>query len=216
VVSRIQQRIRRDGIAATARQMGRRLRKVAYLREEHLWYQLDLDDSRPRRELPDEVRLVRAQPADAEAVAQLGQDVEAARQRIEDGNDLWLVFDGDQALFACYTFRYATPVMAAADGTLSLPPGAACLEDSVAAPAARGRGIAPGAWTLVGDELARAGYTALVTKIETANAPSRKAVEKVGFRPVAVMQHQRVALRRRTAVEAVGAGLGEELAARLT
>jgi RimJ/RimL family protein N-acetyltransferase len=216
VINRLIQRIRRDGPAETAREVVRRVRKVAYLREEHLWYQLDLTDSRPRRELPEEVRLVRATEADADAVAALGQEPAEARRRLEAGNDLWLVFDGDDPLFACYTFRQATPVMAASHGTLSLPPGAACLEDSVAAPAARGRGIAPGAWTLVGDQLAKDGFSALVTKIETANAASRKAVEKVGFREVAVMQHRRVAMRRRTAVQAVGNGLGEELAARLT
>jgi RimJ/RimL family protein N-acetyltransferase len=216
VISRLYQRLRREGPATTAREVWQRLRKLAYLREEHLWYQLDLDDSRPRRELPEDVRLVHATASDVAAVGELGQDVEQARNRLAAGNDIWLVFDGDEPLFACYTFRHATPVMAAAHGQLALPPGAACLEDSIAAPAARGRGIAPGAWTLVGDELARAGYTALVTKVETANAPSRKAVEKVGFRPVAVMQHQRVAMRRRTAVETMGNGLGEELAARLT
>jgi RimJ/RimL family protein N-acetyltransferase len=216
VITRVIERIRRDGLAATGCEVIRRLRRLAYLREEHLWYQLDLDDRRPRRELPDEVRLVRATPADADAVAALGQEPAEARRRLEAGNDLWLVFDGDDPLFACYTFRQAAPVMAASHGTLSLPPGAACLEDSVAAPAARGRGIAPGAWTLIGDQLAKDGFSALVTKIETANAASRKAVEKVGFREVAVMEHQRVVMRRRTAVQAVGNGLGEELAARLT
>jgi hypothetical protein len=216
VISRLIQRVRRDGLAVTGREVIRRMRKLAYLREEHLWYQLDLDDSRPRRELPDDVRLVRAQASDADAVAALGQDPAEARGRLEAGNDLWLVFDGDDPLFACYTFRQAAPVMAASDGTLSLPPGAACLEDSVAAPAARGRGIAPGAWTLIGDELIKDGYTALITKVETGNIPSRKAVEKVGFREVALMEHQRVALRRHTAVRPMGTGLGEELAARLT
>jgi RimJ/RimL family protein N-acetyltransferase len=216
VIKRLFHRVRRDGAAATAREIVRRVRKLAYLREEHLWYQLDLDDSRPRRELPEEVRLVRAQPSDADAVAALGQEPEEARRRLEAGNDLWLVFDGDDPLFACYTFRQATPVMAASHGTLELPPGAACLEDSVAAPAARGRGIGPGAWTLIGDELAKDGYVALVTKIETGNVPSRKAAEKVGFREVAVMEHQRVVMHRRTSVRAIGNGLGDELAARLT
>jgi RimJ/RimL family protein N-acetyltransferase len=216
VISRLLQRVRRDGFAVTGREVLRRVRKVAYLSEEHLWYQLDLDDSRPRRELPEDVRLVRAQASDAAAVEALGQEPAQALRRLEEGNDLWLVFDGEEPLFACYTFRQTTPAMAASHGTLTLPPGAACLEDSVAAPAARGRGIAPGAWTMIGDELIKDGFTALVTKVETSNIPSRKAVEKVGFREVAVMDYQRVAMRRRTAVRPVGTGLGEELAARLT
>jgi RimJ/RimL family protein N-acetyltransferase len=75
-------------------------------------------------------------------------------------------------------------------------------------------GIAPAAWTLIGDELARAGFNTLVTKIETSNTPSRRAVEKVGYRPVAEMRYMRVGSRRRTAVRSLD-GLGEELATRL-
>jgi RimJ/RimL family protein N-acetyltransferase len=215
VIGRLYQHFRREGFAATAREVGRRLRKLAYLREEHLWYELDLDDGRLRRELPQGLRLVRAGEPEVTSVAALGQDVEQTRERLEQGNDLWLVFEGERPLFACYTFRQVTPVMAASHGELALPTGAACVEDAVTAPAARGRGIAPGAWTLIGDQLEQDGYRALVLKIETANASSRKAVEKIGFRPVAVMQHERMALRRRTAVETIGNGLGEELAARL-
>ncbi|MBA3262227.1 MAG: GNAT family N-acetyltransferase [Thermoleophilaceae bacterium] len=151
-----------------------------------------------------------------DALASFGRDPEEARQCLAGGNDVWLAFEGDQPLFACFTFLHAAPVMAASGGTLSLPPGAACLEDSVTSPAARGRGIAPAAWTLIGDELERRGFRAIVTKIETSNTASRRAVEKVGFRSVAVMQHKRVGPRRRTSVEAVGSGLGSELAARLS
>ena len=215
MTGRLWNRVRRDGPGATARVAAHRIRKLAYLREEHVWYQCDLDE-RPRRDLPDEVRFVRADESQVEALALLGRDPDEARECLAGGNDVWFVFDGDQPLFACFTYRHSAPVMAASQGTLPLPPGTACLEDSVTSPAARGRGIAPGAWTLIGDELARAGFTKLVTKIETANTPSRKAVEKVGYRPVAVMQHQRVGRRRRTAVEALGGGLGHELATRLS
>ena len=134
------------------------------------------------------------------------------------------MLDDDGPLFSCFTFRKATPVAAAAKGRLPLPPGTACLEDSVTSAAARGRGIAPACWTLIGDELAAAGFTTLVTKIETSNAASRRAVEKVGFEPVAVMDFVRVGARRRTAVEALGGhrrrarhapGLAAQLAVRV-
>jgi RimJ/RimL family protein N-acetyltransferase len=107
-------------------------------------------------------------------------------------------------------------VIAAPGRTLALPEGVACLEDSVTAAAARGRGIAPAAWTLIGDELQQAGFKTLVTKIETENQASRRAVEKVGYRLVAVMDHERTGPRRRTTVRPVGDGIGEMLAARLT
>jgi RimJ/RimL family protein N-acetyltransferase len=210
-------RIRHDGLRATGRAALRRVRKLVYLHEEHIWYQCDLAEDRPRRELPAEVRFIRAEPAQTDIVAELGQSSEQARERLEAGNDLWLVLEDDgDPLFACYTFRRSAPVLAAPNRTLLLPPETASLEDSVTSPAARGRGIAPGAWTRVCDELQRAGFTALITKIETANAPSRRAVEKAGFREVAVMRHTRVATRRRTTVRRVGEGLGGELAARLT
>ncbi len=188
---------------------------MAYLREEHTWWQQDLDD-RPRFDLAEGLRFVRATAAEAGAVAELGQDPQMALDRLADGNDLWIVFDGEQPLFACYTYRQTAPVMAASHGELDLPDGAACLEDSLASPAARGRGIAPATWTLVGDTLREEGFKALVTKIETSNKSSNRAVEKVGFRPIAVMEHERVVLRRNTAVRSMGTGLGEELAARLT
>jgi RimJ/RimL family protein N-acetyltransferase len=192
----------------------RRVRRLAYLQEEHTWWQQDLDD-RPRFELGEGLRFVRATAAEAPAVVELGQDLDEALGRLQEGNDLWLVFDGDQPLFACYTFRQSAPVMAATGGQLDLPEGAACLEDSFASPAARGRGIAPATWTLVGDALRAEGFQALVTKIESSNKASNRAVEKVGYRPIAVMKHERVAMRRHTAVKPIGTGLGEELAARL-
>ena len=214
MLTRLSNRLRNDGAGATARAAALRIRKLAYLREEHLWYQCDLDDSRPRRELSEEVRLIRADASQMDALIRVGQDPEDVRLCLDGGNDVWLALDDDGPLFSCFTFRNETPVAAAAKGRLPLPPGTACLEDSVTSPAARGRGIAPACWTLIGDELAAAGFTALVTKIETSNTASRRAVEKVGFAPVAVMQFVRVGARRRTAVEALG-GLGGELATRL-
>lgn len=192
------------------------MRSLAYVREEHVWYQRELGVRPAGCELPEGLRLVRADESGLDAVAQLGQNPQQARARLEAGNDIWLVLDGDEPVFVSFTFRQSTPVIAASNGTLTLPPGAACLEEAYTAPAARGRGIAPAAWTLIGAELAEAGFGTLVTKIETSNAASRRAAEKTGFRPVAVMQHQRTGARRRTDVLALGGGLGDELAARLS
>jgi hypothetical protein len=216
VFGRLWNRLRRDGPRATALAIARRVRKLAYVREEHVWYERDLRVRPAGCELPEGLRLVRADETWLDDVAQLGQNPQQARARLDAGNDIWLVLDGEEPVFVSFTFRQSTPVIAASNGTLTLPPGAACLEEAYTTPAARGRGIAPAAWTLIGAELAEAGFRALVTKIETSNAASRRAAEKAGFRPVAVMQHQRTGALRRTDVLALGGGLGDELAARLS
>lgn len=196
--------------------MVRRARKVAYVREEHVWYQRDLKRAGASIELPQGLRLVRADEPQVDLVVRLGQNLDEARERFDGGADVWLVLDGDEPVFLCFTFRQTTPVIAAADGLLVLPPGAACLEDAVTAPAARGRGIASAAWAQIGKRLAWAGFATLVAKVETDNTASKRVAEKAGFRPVAVMQHQRTGARRHTAVHALGGGLGDELAARLS
>jgi GNAT superfamily N-acetyltransferase len=194
----------------------RRVRKLAYVREEHVWYQCDLKRSGVSLELPEGLRLVRADATQVDSVVRLGQDLEEARERFESGADIWLVLDRDEPVFLCFTFRQTTPVIAASDGLLVLPAGTACLEDALTAPAVRGQGIASAAWAQVGEQLALAGFTTLVAKIETDNGASKRVAEKSGFRPVAVMEHQRTGVRRHTAVRALGGGLGDELAARLS
>lgn len=198
------------------RAVARRLRKLAYLREEHVWYERDLGRPGPGVELPGGLQLVRAAEEQAEVVSVFGQDVHQARERLAAGNDIWLVLEGEQPLFLCYTFRAAAPVIAAADGTLELPVGSACLEDAVTLPEARGRGIASAAWSAIADELGRAGLSTLVAKVETDNGASRRVAEKAGFAPVAVMEHQRTGVLRHTAVRPLGGQLGDELAARLS
>jgi L-amino acid N-acyltransferase YncA len=198
------------------RAIWRRLRKLAYLREEHVWYELNLGQPGSRLELPGGLRLERAEPSEVEIVTVFGQDVDQARERLESGNDIWLVREGETPLFLCYTFRAEAPVIAAAGGRLELPAGSACLEDAVTVPEARGRGIASAAWAAIGDELGRAGLSTLVAKVETDNVASRRVAENAGFKPVAVMQHERTGRRRRTAVRPLGGRLGDELAARLS
>jgi GNAT superfamily N-acetyltransferase len=203
---------RREGIGAALAHVWELARHRFYNREEHIWYQLDLDAERPRRELVDGVRLVRAGTDDAHRIADVGQFEDEAQRRLAAGNDLWLVLDHeDHSLFACWTFRSETPVLAAPHGLLSLPPGTACLEDSVTSPLARGKGIAPAAWTAIADILATEGFQSMITKITTDNVPSRKAVEKAGFREIAVMRMTSVATRQHVVLAASG-GVADSLA----
>ena len=188
-----------------------------YRNEEHVWYQLDVNAERPRREFVEGVRLVRAGADDAQRVEELGQVEDEARERLAAGNDLWLaVDDQDRALFACWTFRSETPVYAAPHGRLLLPDGTACLEDSVAAPLARGKGIAPASWTAIADTLSDEGFESMITKVTTDNAPSRKAVQKSGFREIGVMRLTRKGPRQRVVLAASGgvaAALAQSLGA---
>jgi len=216
VFQRFWHRLRAEGPRATAAAVSRRVRKLAYLREEHVWYGCDLNATTARAELPGGLRLVRAAASQVDSVVEVGQDLEEARERFEAGVDLWLVLDGERPVFLCFVFRDATPVLAATNGTLALPPATACLEDALTARAARGRGIGTAAWILIGEELRRDGFTTLVAKIETANTASKRMAEKAGFQPVAVMQHERTGGRSTTAVRPLGGGLGDELAARLS
>ena len=187
-------------------------RRLFYLREEHVWYQLDVHGERPRRPLADGVRLVRAGEEDAARVEEVGQIEAVAHARLASGNDLWLAIDQEgRLLFACWTFRSEAPVLAARDGRLQLPAGTACLEDSVTSPLARGKGIAPASWAGIADRLSEEGYEAMITKVTTENAPSRRAVEKAGFREIAVMRLTRIGPHRQVGLACMG-GVAQALA----
>ncbi|MEA2378566.1 MAG: hypothetical protein QOD13_2473, partial [Thermoleophilaceae bacterium] len=92
--ARFLNRLRVEGAGATARAVVRRIRKLAYLREEHVWYERDLHGAAPALDLPAGLRLVRADASQVDCVVELGQDVEEARERFDEGADLWLVLDG--------------------------------------------------------------------------------------------------------------------------
>jgi hypothetical protein len=209
-------RVRSDGVGAAARHSLLLVRDQVYLAEEHVWYELDVAGDRPRRELPDEVRLMRAGDGELAGAVAMGQRLEEVRERRAAGNDLWLAEDDGGPLFRCWIYRKRAPVLAAPGGWLELPPGTVCLEDSATTPRARGRGIAPGAWTGIADSLRDEGMDRMITKVGVENEPSRKAVVKSGFREVGVMRLVKTGPRKRTSMESDGSPMGDELAARLS
>lgn len=208
-------RVRSEGVGAAARQSVKLARRRVYLVEEHLWYALDLGGERPRRELPEEVRLGRPGHDRLEGAVEMGQRIEEVRERLSAGNDLWLAEDDGGPLFRCWIYRRRAPVLAAPGGWLELPDDTVVLEDSATTPRARGRGIAPGAWTAIADALRDEGLVHLITKVGVANEPSRKAVAKAGFREIALMRLVKTGPRKRTTIHQAEPGLGDELAARL-
>lgn len=209
-------RVRSNGVGAAARHSLGLARAQLYLVEEHVWYQLDPAAERPRRELPDDVQLVRAGDEQLDGGVEMGQHIKEIRKRRAAGNDLWLALDDDGALFRCWIYRDRTPVLAAPRGWLELPADTVVLEDSATAPRARGRGIAPGAWTGIADSLRDEGIVHMLTKVGVENEPSRKAVAKAGFREIGVMKLVKAGPRKRTTMESPEPGLGAELASRLT
>ena len=194
--------IRRDGVRGGLRTAVMRARSYIALSEDHVWYALDLAGERPKPRLAPELTLQCLQDPDMQLLGQLPSVVPLeAGARIDAGNDLWLVLEDDRLLFSCWVFRGQTPVIAASGGQLSLSADTVCLEDSVAAPAARGRGIAPATWAAIADTLAGEGKRWIITKIGVDNRSSRRAVEKVGFEPVALMHFRRMGPRSRTSIE---------------
>lgn len=218
--SRAWRKLRQQGPRALLRHVRSLLSRWIHLRESHVWYRLDIASRRRGLQLPEGVQTSRATAAEVERVAELGQDIQAARQYHAAGNDLWLTLEGEVLLFACWIFAGQTPVLAAPGGWLQLPPRTVCLEDSLTSPRARGRGIAPASWSTIAEELAADGVNSMLTKVATDNQPSRRAVEKAGFETVGVMRLLRLAGHKRTILEVVdrapAQALAEGLGARIS
>lgn len=197
--------LQRHGPTGLARQASLRLRSLVYLDEDHIWYLLRLDGIE-RLPLAEGYELRLAGDADVDLLGAMDTvSVEKAREQLQsEGVQLWLVLEDKAPAFCCWIYPRQTPVRAAASRTLELPSGVACLEDSFTDAEHRGRGIAGAAWTAIALELARQDYKMLITKVTVENIPSRRAVEKAGFRAAGVMH-----LRRRGAREHVTFERGE-------
>jgi hypothetical protein len=202
LISRVEYYLRRHGLRETIDRVITRIRTKLYLDETHVWYELVLATDRPRPALRPGLELIRARADDLSLLEELPTvSTLEGRLRMEGGNDLWLVLDGRQPVFACWTFSNSAPVEAATNGRLDLKPEIAYLENSVTSPSYRGRGpIAPAAWSQLADRLEKVGVKAMITKVEEDNKVMRWAIVKSGFREIAVMHFRRRGLRERTAV----------------
>jgi GNAT superfamily N-acetyltransferase len=204
---------RRRGVRTTAHFARQELERHLYVRDVHLWYALATQAERPAFELKPHLRFVRGGPDDARRLVELPTvSPETARRRMQAGAELYLVLDDqDRAILAAWLFEGATPVLAAPGGMLALPPGVASLEDTVTSPLARGQGVAPAAWSRMADALAARGVGTMVTTVHADNAPTHRAVGKVGFAEYAAVRYTRLGPRRRVEVWTDGGALGEHL-----
>ena len=211
------ERGRRLGWGATARHGAELLKDRFWLDQVHVWYRLPLSPPPVATQLPPSLELKLAREPDLDAYVALGQASKSATgERIARGAELWMVLhESGHAAFACWLFTGATPVSAAPNGWMRLPPSVVCLEDSVTSPAYRGRGIAPRAWSQLATRMGSQGYSDLITKVERENAPSRRAVIKAGFRGFAAMRFHRRPGAREVQLWADGTSLAAHLRASL-
>jgi ribosomal protein S18 acetylase RimI-like enzyme len=211
------QRARREGLLRTLRSIASRGVHELVLREEHIWYELLLQDDRRRRPMPAGLVLVEADQRQRRLAAQM--EGGPGRRQLDEfsrvGGQLWVVLDGERAAFTCWIFPKLAPALAAPGGWLELPAGTVCLEDSATSPDHRGRGIAPAAWSRIADVMADRGTASVITKVAVDNVPSRRAVTKAGFTEVAQMRLLRVGGRNLVRVKPLGTSMSAQLAERL-
>jgi len=185
------------------------------LHETHVWYELDLARVSPAS-VPDGLVVRRAAEGEAEVLRDIpATGVRRARGLLARGGVLWLAFRDGEPAFSCWTWRARTPLRAARGGWLALPPGVACLEDSVTAARFRGCGVAPAAWAVVAGAVRADGAHALVTKVGEDNTASRRAVEKAGFHVAASMRTDRTWPRSRVRVTDAATATARALAQEL-
>jgi hypothetical protein len=211
-------------LGRAARQLGVRgairlavvgLGRLAYLREAHVWYRLDLLSDLQRVELPRGMALVNGLLA-LRLLEQL-PDVRrrVVRRRISEGAELWIAHCDGRAVLSCWCFRKRTPALPSRGGWIDLPPATMGLDGAVGTHDAWGTGEIAAGWSALAGALADEGAEALVTKVEETNLPCRRAIEAVGFRAVASMQLSRIGGHARVALHLHEDGTTQFLRAQL-
>lgn len=199
-------KLRREGVRATARTAATLLAQRVWLREEHVWLLMGLDEPRPRPVLAPHLRVARVRDDQVGAVAQLGVSVAAARARLDRGHQLFGVLDGSRLVAVVWGFLGEAPTVMVPSGWLRLPAGHVNVEDTVVARELRGQGVAPAFYSVVFDDVRDQGCSWVVGKIKTENAANRRACAKLGWTEVAVVQLRRVLGRRTVTVRSLGTG----------
>jgi len=202
-VERVRAAIERRGVLGLAQESLTRAVHGVHRHEQHIWYDLRVADVPAVSSFDAPLQLCLASPDQLSLTEAVGRSALDARVWHGRGHHLWLVLDGATVAFACWIFRGRTPVHAARGGWLALPEDTVCLEHSITAPAYRGLGIAPRAWMQIANHLAGEGLATMITKVETDNVASRKAVGKAGFREIATQRFDRVGRRVSVSVEAI-------------
>lgn len=187
--------------------MTKRASRLPYLREQHLWWLMDLAKERPHLPLPHGMRAQRLEPAEMQAGGMLTEIGFVERQRrLADGAELWGVTDAGMVVSSCWIFRQRAPALASRGGWFDLPDDAVCMEDPLTLPCYRGRGIASAGWSHFGDALAARGVRAIIGKVKiTDTAWRRPSLVRAGFKPIAHMDLTRVWMQPRVTISLLSA-----------
>lgn len=190
---RVNESVKRHGLATGLRLSVQRARRLAYCYEAQVWYHLDLAASRPRLRLPAALALVKVGRCDRHFVLQLPNvATDDADGRLAAGRDLWVVHDNGRVLFASWIVRARMEAISTKDIDFALPEGVVGIDDAIGAPAVLGQGIATAAWSQIADALSLEGVIAVVSKVRETDLAGRRAMELAGFRAVASVEMQRV------------------------
>ena len=201
MVERVKLMLRRDGALGALRRILRRLLGYVVFSEDHLWFALDTSAGRPKPSLPSGLTLTRAASSDAPLLAQLTTVVPRKAHAHRGGQRAVARAGGRSHVAQPVDLPGHTPAIAAPQGELALPADTVCMEDVEAIPAARGRGIAPGAYAVIADTMLAEGRRWIVCKTGPDNAAARRAMEKAGFQAVALMRFKRIGRRGQTSLE---------------
>ena len=183
--------LRVDGIAGTARiVLARRATEAVFV-----WHALDLRRlDRPHPDLDEGLVLRRGTVHDAPLLERLPVDLAVTRltrrvleDRLAQGATLWLVQAGEHLAFHCWTFQTRFPLRGIQGGALALPADVVIVEDVVASPAFRGRGVAGAALTAVGDACRDGGARWMCMKVDGDDPVSQRLIAKIGYAEVARM-----------------------------
>lgn len=186
----------------------------AYYRcERYVWHELDLSAAPVTvHELPDGVRLRPAIAEDLPALVKIEMPLlDRFEEFTERGGELCIVENAEGIMAALWIFRTQMPLYP----WLELPDDVGAIEHGVTAPSGRGRGLMPAVLVNVAERLRSEGRRLVVLKILDTNKPSLKTVNKVGFRPVALMHQVKILGTHRTVIEPA-ADFGRYLAMHLT
>lgn len=165
-----------------------------YQHERHIWYVASPVEVQGVRPLPDGLKLRRSRREHLDLLSQSNlYGWSAAEAYLGEGGDLWIVRDNQRAVFCCWVFRKRMPTVAVQGGWKELPPKTVCLEGVVTDPGYRGRGIAPAAWSLIAQSLKDEGIRTITIKVEETNGSMRRAVQKAGFREMAITDFRQMA-----------------------
>jgi hypothetical protein len=204
--------VRENGMSAALRAGVVHVRQLVAVDETHSWFEQQLEADTGQETSGTGLQLVEGA---SERLPLLGQlptvSAAVAARRLEEGVRWWLLLDGLQPVFSCWTFSRFMPMMGAPRGAVVLPPDVVFLEDSVTNPARRGSGFGPVALMAVAGRLHEEGTRWWLTKVKVGNRAADRLVVKAGFAPFATVRIWRMGPLRKTWVSLAQDGVNRWL-----